>query len=564
MSSVLNVLVNLWRFLRNVFVRLLRRPPDYVWIDVGGGLPEFSQKPGFVQRRLRRGPSGPSLEDMREKLRLLSSEGRVKGVVLRVRGLGAGWAAIEELRSALLAYREKGGKVVAYLIEGGTAAYYLASAADEILATPLATLDVTGVRTSATFLKDALNHIGVEAEVVAVSPYKSAYDRFTRNDFSDEARDQAERLLEGRYRELVRSISEGRNIPPEEVKRKIDNAPYSAREAVSEGLLDGVCYEDELPEKLRSEGEKAKLVEWSAARKAVQVPYLRGGGKKVGVVTLSGAIMRGKSRSLPIPLPLIGGRQAGDESVVAALRTAEKNESVKSILFHVESGGGDALASDLIWREVERIRKKKPVVVLMGNVAASGGYYVGAAANHIVVRRNTVTGSIGVISLRPVAEDLYNKLGVGSDSVERGARSGFLDPSRRPTVEEMEVLEGQIGAIYDEFKDRVTSGRGIEDAKLEEIAGGRVWTGEEAREIGLADEVGGFSEAFAKARELGGIKQDGPDAMLKIRPPKSGRPAPGDPSEAARLAVEEVREAAESLLETKVWLASPYEFSDGW
>ncbi|MDQ3509193.1 MAG: S49 family peptidase [Actinomycetota bacterium] len=563
MSSIFDTFANTLRFLRNVFASLLRRPPNFVWLDINGPLPEFEQRVSFIQKRLGRTPAGSSLEGIRDKLRLLSADGRTKGVVLRVRGLDAGWASIEELRRELLAYRERGGKVVAYLVEGGTPAYYLASAADEIIATPLATLDITGVRTSATFLRDAFEKIGVEAEVVAVSPYKSAYDRFTRNDFSDEAREQAGRLLDGRFSALVEAISESRNISPEETKRKIDNAPYPAREAVSERLLDGVCYEDELPERLAADGKKAKLTEWGIARKALKTPYLRGGGKKVGVVSLSGAIMRGKSRNFPVPLPLVGGRQAGDESVVAALRMAEKNASVGSVLFHVESGGGDALASDLIWREVERIRGKKPVVVLMGNVAGSGGYYVGAAADWIVVRRNTITGSIGVISLRPVAEGLYEKLGVGSDSVERGARSGFLDPSRRPTPEEMRVLENQIGAIYEEFKDRVMTGRGIEASALENIAGGRVWTGAEAHELGLADEVGGFAEAFRKARELGGIKREGSEAMVKISPPKKGRgPSPGDPSEAARLAIEEVREDANRLLETKIWLASPYEFSD--
>jgi protease-4 len=563
MSAIMHTFANLFRFLRNVFVSLLRRPPNFVWLDINGPLPEFEQKVGFVQKRLGRGPSGPSLEGIRERLRLLSADGRVDGVILRVRGLGAGWASIEELRRELLAYRERGGKVVAYLVEGGTPAYYLASAADEIFATPLATLDVTGVRTSATFLKDAFEKVGVEAEVVAVSPYKSAYDRFTRNDFSDEAREQAGRLLEGRYSALVEAISEGRGLSTEEVERKIDNAPYPAREAVSEGLLDGVLYEDELPERLGEGGGRARISEWGVARKAVKAPYLRGGGKRVGVVSLSGMIVRGKSRSLPVPLPFVGGRQAGDESVVAALRTAEKNAGVGSVLFHVESGGGDALASDLIWREVERVRRTKPVVVLMGNVAGSGGYYVGAAADHIVVRRNTVTGSIGVISLRPVAEDLYKKLGIGSDSVERGARSGFLDPSRRPTPEEMNVLENQVRAIYAEFKDRVITGRGIAEADLDEIAGGRVWTGTEAHKLGLADEVGGFADALRKARELGGIKREGPEAIVKIHPPKKGRPSPGDPSEAARLAVEEAREEANRLLETKVWLASPYKFSDG-
>jgi protease-4 len=220
------------------------------------------------------------------------------------------------------------------------------------------------------------------------------------------------------------------------------------------------------------------------------------------------------------------------------------------------------LASDLIWREVERIRAKKPVVVLMGNVAASGGYYVSAAANHIVVRRNTITGSIGVLSIRPVAENLYGKLGVNPASLERGARAGLLDPSRRPTPDELRVLEGQIGFIYDEFEDRVSRGRSMAVADLEGIAGGRVWTGSEARELGLVDEVGGFGEALRKARQLGKIEQDAPGMMLKISPPRSGRPAPGDPAEAAREMVGEVKRAISELLAHKVWAAAPYEISE--
>jgi protease-4 len=482
--------------------------------------------------------------------------------VLRVRNLNAGWAALEELRRELVAFRKSGGRVVAYLVEADSRAYYLACAADEILATPLTTVGVTGVRTRVNFLRDALNRVGLEAEVVAVSPYKSAGEPFVRNDFSEESREQAERLLDLRYEELVGAIAEGRETSPEEARARIDHAPYGAPEALARGLLDGVCYEDELPERLGAEGGRARLTEWDGAQKSLRVPYRRSLRRRIGLVSLSGAIVRGKNRKIPLPLPLIGGEQAGSESIVAALRLAERNGRVAAILFHVESRGGDALASDLIWREVERIRAKKPVVVLMGNVAASGGYYVSAAANHIVVRRNTITGSIGVLSIRPVAENLYGKLGVNPASLERGARAGLLDPSRRPTPDELRVLEGQIGFIYDEFEDRVSRGRSMAVADLEGIAGGRVWTGGEARELGLVDEVGGFGEALRKARQLGKIEQDAPGMMLKISPPRSGRSAPGDPAEAAREMVGEVKRAISELLAHKVWAAAPYEISE--
>jgi protease-4 len=562
MSLVIDALINFWRLLRNACVGLLRRPPDYVWIEVSGPLPEFESRVGFFQRRLRPGPTSPSLETIREQLRWISADGRPRGVVLRVRNLGAGWAALEELCRELAAFQERGGRVVAYLMEADSRAYYLVCAADEILATPLTTIGVIGLRAQVNFLRDALNRVGLEAEVVAVSPYKSAGETFVRNDFSEESREQAERLLDRRYEELVGAIAQARKITPEEARARVDRAPYSAPEALTQGLLDGVCYEDELPERLGTEDGRARLTEWGAAHKSLRVPYRRTLRRRIGLVSLSGAIVRGKNRKIPVPLPIVGSEQAGSESVVAALRLAERNRRVAAILFHVESPGGDAFASDLIWREVERIHAKKPVVVLMGDVAASGGYYVSAAANHVVVRRNTITGSIGVLSIRPVAENLYEKLGVNPVALERGARAGLLDLSRRPSPDELGVLEAQIRFIYDEFKDRVSRGRSIEASDLEGIAGGRVWTGAEARELGLADEIGGFREALGKARELGKIERDAPGILLKISPPRSGRATPGDPAETAREMVDGMKQSISELLASRVWAVAPYEIRE--
>src|ERR671916_156508 len=562
MSLVFDLLVNLWRLVRNAFVRLLGRPPQYVSLEVGGSLPELEPRVGFLQRRMRPGPAAPSLGGVRSILGRISADARPRGVVLRLRSLDAGWAALEELRRELLAFRGRGGRVVAYLLDPvDSRSYYLACAADEVLATPLATVAVTGLRTRVNFLKNALDRVGVEAEVVAVSPYKSAGDPYRRNDFSRESREQAERLLDRRYEELVRAISEGRDLVPQEARARIDGAPYAAPEALDVGLLDGVCYEDELPERLSGGEKRVRVAEWGSARRSLRVPFRRSPRRRVGLVSLSGTIVRGRSRRLPVPVPLLGGEQAGSDTIVAALRLAANNRRVAAVLFHVESRGGDALASDLIWREVERIRARKPVVVLMGNVAASGGYYVSAAANHVVVRRNTITGSIGVVSIRPVAEDLYGKLGVNPVALERGARAGLLDPSRRPPPDELRVLEGQLGFVYDEFKDRVSRGRSMEAGDLESIAGGRVWTGAEAHELGLAGEGGGFRGAPHRPSKLAKKERAVPGWLLKIPPPRSGRPAPGDPAEAAREMVGDVKRAISELLVYNVWAVAPYEIS---
>jgi protease IV len=564
MSLFIDALVNLWRLARNARARLLGSPPEYVWIEVSGALAEFETPVGFLRRRLTPGPSPPTLERLRGRLDHIFADGRPRGVVLRIKNLDAGWAALEELRREVLAFRARGNRVVAYMADPvDLRSYYLACSADEILATPLATVNVVGIRARVDFLKDALENLGLEAEVVAVSPYKSAGERFVRNDFSRESREQVERLLDRRYEEVVGVISEGRDLSPEEVRARIDRAPYGAREAHAEGLLDGVCYEDELPERLGAGDRRARLAEWGRARRSLRVPYRRRVRKRVALVTLSGTIVRGRSRKLPVPLPFVGGEQAGSESVVAALRVVEKNRRIAAVLFHVDSPGGDALASDLIWREIARLRAKKPVVVLMGNAAASGGYYVSVPASHVVARRSTVTGSIGVLTIRPVTRGLYEKLGINPVAIERGVHAGLLDPTRRPDAEELRVIEGQIRHIYDEFKDRVARGREMEVGELEGIAGGRVWTGTEALELGLVDEIGGFREALRKARELGDIERDVPEVLTKINPPRSGPPSPGEPAEVAWEAIGETWQALSELRAGGIWALAPYEISEG-
>jgi protease-4 len=560
-AALSTLLVNLWRLFGNARSRLFAKPPDFVWLEISGSLPEFEKPVGFLRKRINRGLAPLTLQALRERLDRISSDSRVRGVALRIKDIEAGWAALEEARGELLAFREAGGRVVAYLQDPvDTRSYYLACAADEVLVAPLVTVGVTGVRTRVSFFKDALDRLGVGAEVVAVSPYKSAGEPYTRNDFSPEAREQAQRLLNDRFEEVVRAMVEARGLTAEEARDAIDGAPYGPREALDAGLVDGVLYEDELPESLGAGGDRARVAEWASARRSLKTPYRSRVRRRVGLVQVKGAISRGRSRRVPVPVPFLGGERAGSESVVAALRGAEKNRRVGAVLLHVDSPGGDALASDLIWREVDRISAKKPVVVLMGNVAASGGYYVSAPAAHVVARRYTVTGSIGVITIRPVADRLYGKLGVNPVGLERGERAGLVDPSRPPTEDELRVLEHQIGLVYDEFKDRVSRGRNLRD--LDPIAGGRVWSGAEALERGLVDGVGGFREAFRKACELGGVGEGGPaDVLLKIPVPRAGRPAPGEPAEVIEEIVDGARREFMEL-PGRVWAMGPYRFSD--
>ena len=563
MNALIIALANLARFLRNAAGSTLRRcPPDFVVLPVSGSLPELEpSRRGLLRRRLDPRSAGPSLEGIRARFDRILADGRPAGVVLRVENLDVGWASLEELRAEISRFQEAGKRVVAYLVDPDTRAYYLAAAADEVYAPPLSTLNVVGLRARVDFLKDSLARVGLRAEMIAVSPYKSAGDPLVRSDFSQEAREQTGRLLDRRFVVLLDAISEGRGVTPARARSLLDGAPYLAADAQKEGLVDGALYEDELPLRLGGDGPPARLAEWGAAKRGLRLTYRRRVRKVVGLVRVEGTIVRGRNRRLPIPLPLLGGVQAGSESVVAALRVAEKNRRVGAVLMNVESPGGDALASDLIWREVERIRHKKPVVVLMGNVAASGGYYVSAPASRVVARANTVTGSIGVVLTRPVAAGLFEKLDVNPATVQRGARANLLDPRREPSPDELAVLTGQLNGIYGEFKDRVARGRGISSEAVEPLAGGRVWTGKEALDKCLVDELGGFREVLEAAKNLAGIQGDASDLLVKITPPGGAHPTPDEP---VREAVDAARAAHSDLKAARVWALAPYDVSDGW
>src|SRR5919202_3140926 len=274
MSLLINAAINLLRLLRNAR-RAFRRPPDFVWISVIGALPEFEpSRRGLLRRRLDPRTLAPSLESIRSRLDRILADGRVGGVILRVENLDAGWAALEELRSELGRFREQGKKVAAYLVDADTRSYYLATVADEVFATPLSTLNLVGLRTRVNFLKDTLGRLGLEIEVLAVSPYKSAADPVARSDFSRESREQVERVLDRRFDELVAAISAGRGLTPGEVREYIDHAPYSATEAVQRNLIDDALYEDELAGRLSGDGAKGlRLAELEETSRSLRLPY---------------------------------------------------------------------------------------------------------------------------------------------------------------------------------------------------------------------------------------------------------------------------------------------------
>jgi protease-4 len=317
-------------------------------------------------------------------------------------------------------------------------------------------------------------------------------------------------------------------------------------------LVDVLAFEDELPALLGDGGRPARILPWMSARSRIRLPYRwRGAGRQaIGVVQLIGAIVPGESRELPVPVPLLGQQLAGHETVARAFRAAERHPAVKAIVFHVDSGGGSAIASDMIWREVARVQQRKPVVVYMGNVAGSGGYYVACGARHVVANAMTITGSIGVVAGKFTLRDFYERAGLHREIVARGATAAMFSAFTEFTEREWAVLCGWMQDIYGRFTSRVAAGRQQELSQVEAIARGHVYTGRQAHALRLIDEVGDFEAAVRNAKMLAGIREDADVPVLTIRPPRVA----GIPEPSAAAWIEGLSRAARLLQEPALLL----------
>jgi protease-4 len=451
--------------------------------------------------------------------------------------LRTGPSTLHSLRRMLLGLRAEGKRLVAWLPSATTWDYYLASACDEVILPQSGRLFVLGLRAEPMFLKDTLALAGVEADLEAIAEYKVSPDTFRRSTMTEPHREMLDAVLDSLFDELVAAIAEGRGVGPARVRELIDAMPLTPAEAVEAGLADAVLYEDELPAYLSSsagqvsipaeqregnaEEVSTTLLTWQEAARWLHKPVTWTTRQLVGVVSLEGLIVPGRSRRAPVPIPLpFGEAQAGAETIVQALRRAEADKRIAAVIFHVESPGGSALASDLICREVRRLRERKPVVVLMGGQATSGGYYVSALADRIVARPHTLTGSIGIWGGKFILADLYGKLGVGRELLQRGAMAGLYSEMVPFSEEERALVRRDLGEAYARFKARVAEGRGMTEEQVEEIARGRVWTGAQAREIGLVDELGDFDTALAAARKLAGLEPERAYTVVQVRPPR--------------------------------------------
>lgn len=505
---------------------------------------------GFDPLALITGAGRPmALRDAVAAIHRAAEDPRVAGLIARVQLAAAPPAAVQELREAIAAFSAVKPSLAWAENYPGTLSYYLASAFGEVWMQPSGSVGLVGFASNATFLRDALDKAGIEAQFVARGEYKSAANLFTEDGFTDAHREAVTRMLESLQEQVWQAVAESRKIDSAALDALADRAPLLRDDAAASGLVDRIGFRDEAYARMAElvgvkdvsdeddRPPRLYLARYAGAARswlAPPVPPVPGRRTKpaVAVVTVDGAIVNG--RGGPHFLPL-GTSTAGGDTIAAALREAAADDSVSAIVLRVDSPGGSVTASETIWREVKRARERgKPVVASMGAVAASGGYYVAMAADAIVANPGTITGSIGVITGKLIVRELKGRLGVGSDTVRTNANADAWSVDAPFTPEQRAHREAEADLFYTDFVERVAEGRNLSADAVNRVARGRVWTGADALERGLVDELGGFRTAVRRAKVLAGLDEDaevrvvgypGSSLLDLVRPRASSQPA---------------------------------------
>lgn len=541
--------------------RLKTERLDYVLLLLPQRMPPLPEPRGLIRRRIL-GEPPLSLWELERRFQRIANDPRPEGVILHLRGFMMSLADLQTLRDSILALRKSGKKVYCYAQQYDLATYYVASAADEIIIQPGGNVFTVGLRQEAVFFKDALERVGVEVESVAISPYKGAADAFTRSEISPEAREQLEWLLDSRYEQIVDAIAEGRGMTTEKVQEIIDSAPYLDKFAKGIDLIDAVLNEEELYTYFGSESIEI----WEEADKTLLLEYRKQRDKYVAVLSIDGLIVPGESANppgnSPVPIPLVEDGRTGDITVTRQVRALMQDENLGALILYVDSGGGSATASEAMRAALAELAERVPVVVYMNGVAASGGYWVSTPGRYIVAQPGTMTGSIGVIIAKAVASDLRDKLRINAQEFMRGKNADILSSAKPFTKEQRDWFADSIGHTYDQFLELVARSREMEKDAVDEISGGRVWTGAQALENGLVDELGGFKRALEKAREFATLPEDTPVALVSA---KTKPIAPQVAEQANPVAYfNYLNSGITALLDGKPQLISPLLLRDRW
>jgi protease IV len=464
------------------------------------------------------GESKPTLRDVLDAIERAGNDARVKGVLARVAGDDISTAEAQEIRDAIDAFRAKSKFAIAYAdtigeFGAGTHAYYLAAGFDEIWLQPQGTVGLSGLRTEAPFFRGLLDKLGVVPSFDHRSEYKTAMNMFTEHEMTPPHREETEAIVSSVFGQIVRGIAHDRKLEEAQVRALVDRGLLLPDEALQAHLIDHIGYRDEAEAAAKTRaGKGAELVTTLKYLDRAGRPHEK--GPTVALIYGTGLIQRGTSTENPFSTSGL----MGADTVTRAFNKAAGDSDVKAILFRIDSPGGSAVASETIWRAVERAHNGgKPVIVSMGAVAGSGGYYIAAPADKIVAEPATLTGSIGVLAGKVVLSGLWEKLGVSWDTVDKGADVDMFSTLKDFSPSEHQRFEAFLDAAYGTFKERVARGRKLGDEATESAAKGRVWTGEDAKARGLVDELGGFATALRLAKQAAQIPDD-QDVTLKLYP----------------------------------------------
>jgi len=483
-------------------------------LRVGGDLNEVA--PGDVVSYLR-GVKASTVRAVVDNLRKAKVDPRIKAVLLKPTGFDSPyWGKVQEIRDAVLDFRKSGKPVYAYLEYGGDREYYLATAADKVFLMPSSPLDLTGVATYELFLRGTLDKVGAFPDLHHIGEYKTAVNTFTEKDFTAAHKEMDESLNRDLYEQIVRGIADTRKRNEADVRALLDAGPFLPEDALRAGLIDDVAYEDQVDVKLRAGDERRQVEGEEYARISVSSVGLNR-GPRIAVIYVAGTIASGRSGFDPVNGPV-----AGSDTLVEYIRQARKDSAVRAIVLRVDSPGGSASASDAIWRELviaKTERADRPLVASMSDLAASGGYYIALPAQLIVAQPSTLTGSIGIFGGKIVMGGVYEKLGARIESTSIGKHAEIESPVRPYNPDEVKKLDEQLQAFYDQFVEKVATSRHSTPEKIDAMAQGRVWTGQQARERGLVDALGGLDRAIQLTKERAKIPADS-DVELIVYPPK--------------------------------------------
>ena len=454
-----------------------------------------------------------SRHEIEQTLRVAKRDDTVAGALIRLGTGGPGIGQLQEMRQAILDFKAADKKVIAYMNTASTGNYMLASAADRIVAHPSGEIRLIGLRSETAFYKGLLDKLGIRADLEHIGEYKSASDLLTRDNMSDAHREAQNSILDDLYDQLTQTIADGRSWEQDHVKRLIDKGPYSAKDALESGLIDRVAYRDELKDiAYELTGSHPDLVK--ARRYLAKERYEYDWETplpKIAVVEALGSMATGKS----FTDPFTGTRVMGSTTIADAIRAVRNDASVKAVVLRIDSGGGLVIAADIIWRELMLLREVKPLVVSMGDVAGSGGYYIAVPAHVIVAQPGTITGSIGVISGKYSLKALYAQIGIHKEIIKRGKYADFYSDYGDYPPEEQAIVKSHVQDIYDDFITKVADGRGMTKAEVDGIGRGRIWTGQQAKALGLVDELGGLDMAISIARKRAGL-ENRPVSLIRL------------------------------------------------